>query len=265
MANQRVNQPERVPRSALHAALSVFVAMAVLLAFALPAKPAAGPPLRRDALWHLVHDLCLGDLRLTGSPLPCASVDAAGGYAVVRVGAGHLLLVPTVPVRGIEDPLLLGPEAARYWDDAWQARDLLRDGRGQPIPADNVGLAVNSAQARTQDQLHIHVACLSPKARHALAAVTVAGPGWTRHAVHVDGSWYDVLRVAGSDLASIDPFRLLAERLGISAANMPDQTLVVAAASERDGSAGFYVLNRAGSVTDPATGERLLDPTCGRK
>jgi CDP-diacylglycerol pyrophosphatase len=226
------------------------------------AAASAKPSLPRDALWHLVHDLCLGDLRLTGNPLPCAAVSAEHGYAVVRVGPGHLLLVPTVPLVGIEAPSLVLPEATDYWGYAWNARRLLTDRIGRAIPESSVGLAVNSAQARTQDQLHIHIACLSPETRRALSALTPNRPGWMRHAVRIKGSWYNVNYVISADPAGIHPFRTLSEGLGISAREMSNQTLVLAAAPSQNGQRGFYLVNRAGTDSDPATGEHLLDRFC---
>ena len=114
----------------------------------------------RDALWGVVNGLCLGNQRLTANPAPCTYVDAAKGFALIHAGDVHYLLVPTVRIVGIESAELLSPSAPNYWALAWQSRSYLNDPAGVPVPRTVVGLAVNSADARTQDQLHIHIGCL---------------------------------------------------------------------------------------------------------
>src|SRR6266536_3338085 len=114
----------------------------------------------RDALWQVVNGLCVGNQRLTSSPAPCSSVDIEHGFAVLWAGAAHYLLVPTVRIPGIESSELLTPAAPNYWAYAWQARSFLDDAVGKAVPRTVVGMAINSAQGRTQDQLHIHIGCL---------------------------------------------------------------------------------------------------------
>ena len=74
----------------------------LFLAAGLVATPAAAD--HPNALWHVVHGLCLRDQRVTGQPAPCLSVDPREGYAVAP-DLGHrtqVLLVPTVRLAGIE-------------------------------------------------------------------------------------------------------------------------------------------------------------------
>src|SRR5579871_1480337 len=133
---------------------SAIVAVA-LAGFSVPAVGSV-----RDALWQVVNGLCLGNQRLTASPAPCSYVDSAKGYALLHPGAVHYLLVPTVPIAGIESSDLLAPSSPNYWALAWQARSYLDDAAGVSVPRSVVGMAINSADARTQDQLHIHIGCL---------------------------------------------------------------------------------------------------------
>ena len=61
-----------------------------------PEDAAAG---HGNALWHIVHGLCTRDMRNSGNPAPCVSVDFAGGYAVLKDIQGKtqylLMLLPT--------------------------------------------------------------------------------------------------------------------------------------------------------------------------
>lgn len=68
----------------------------------------------------------------------------------------NYILLPTCRVAGIECPYIWGPPAYPfYWNDAWSEAQV--SGAAQVMYAD-IGLGVNSKPARTQDQLHIHMA-----------------------------------------------------------------------------------------------------------
>ena len=68
--------------------------LAALTALALGAAPAQASPLSRalsgaeaahpNALWHIVHGLCVRDMRASGNPAPCAQVDLDGGSALIK-------------------------------------------------------------------------------------------------------------------------------------------------------------------------------------
>ena len=51
----------------------------------------------------------------------------------------------------------------QYWEAAWDARRFVEEGARRQLPRDKIGMAINSAASRSQDQLHIHVACIAPK------------------------------------------------------------------------------------------------------
>ena len=83
----------------------------------------------RQALWHVVHDLCVTNQRTSGNPAPCEEVHLArgepdDGYAVLKdlLGRTQYLLIPTRRLDGIESPELLAADAPNYWRDAWVAR-----------------------------------------------------------------------------------------------------------------------------------------------
>jgi CDP-diacylglycerol pyrophosphatase len=220
----------------------------------------------RKALWQIVKDVCVPDMRLRGKPAPCASVDLRRGFVVLDNIAGRrqILLIPTSRLTGIEDPQLLSPTAPNYWQAAWEARAILAQRLGHQVAREAVGLAVNSVLARTQDQLHIHVDCLrSDVAAELRVRGDAIGAHWSDLPIPLAGQRYRAMRVMGYELGSRDPFKLLAAD-PIAHADMGEQTLVVAGYRTRHGKPGFLLLSdRADPSTgDRAHGEDLLDHGC---
>jgi len=237
--------------------------LAVLAWIGAPPARAAHP----NALWHVVHDLCVPAMKLTGSPAPCTLVDLTGRYAILKDirGATQLLLIPTDRVSGIESPQLLAPGAPNYWQDAWNARPLFETRAGRPVPREDIGLAINSIYGRTQNQLHIHIDCVRPDVRRALRADEARiGTRWSTLKVKLAGHAYRARRLMGAQLGARDPFKLLADGDPAAAAAMGRETLVVIGARFHGGKPGFILLSdRADSASnDAAAGEDLLDHRC---
>jgi CDP-diacylglycerol pyrophosphatase len=190
--------------------------------------------LDRLALWRVVQ-ACVADSKLTGAPFPCLKVDLSAGEergdVVLRPPRVHdMILAPTRKIAGIEDPFLQSPEAPNYFDAAWRARSLLKDADGREPERDAVALAVNSAVVRTQDQLHIHVGCLFPSVRRALAAAAPDVPigEWARVGDVIPHLVFWGMRVPGTNLSDVAPFRLAAEALADKVADRADLTIIVA-------------------------------------
>jgi len=246
------------------AALAVLALVAALFAVrALAADP--------DVLWKIVHDRCVPNQQQHADPAPCALVDLAGGeargHAVLKDinGATQFLLIPTARVTGIEDKVVLAPDAPNYFAAAWAARPRVEALLGRPLPRDGVSLALNAPTGRTQNQLHIHVDCLAQGVRAALREQAAAiGAHWAPLPKPLAGHPYRAVRVAGADLAGIDPFRLLADSLPGGPAAMASHTLVVVGATLPDGQDGFVLLDdQANPATaDFASGEELQDHSC---
>ena len=219
-----------------------------------------------NALWHIVHGLCTRDMRNSGNPAPCVSVDFAGGYAVLKdiQGRTQYLLIPTARLTGIESPELQLPTTPNYWAAAWRARKLVQDRIGHPVPREDIGLAVNSMNGRTQNQLHIHIDCVRRDVRDALQqAGDRIGPGWTpidlgAYQHHFHARW-----LAGDDLGARDPFKILDQTDPVAHADMGRETLALVGAS-RGGEPGFILLSNPGDGTpnDQAAAEELLDHGC---
>jgi CDP-diacylglycerol pyrophosphatase len=209
-----------------------------------------------SALWKIDSGKCVPHMRESNNPAPCAIVDLAAGYVVLKdlVGTTQFLLMPTARIGGIEDPAVLAPDAPNYWDQAWRVRYLVDERAGTKLPREALSLAVNSPYGRTQDELHIHIDCVRRDVQIALAMHRDAiGINWTAFPVPLAGLPWRTLRVNGPDLGTANPFRLLAEDEPVAAADMEKHTLVVVGMTWSDTTAGFAVLD---GMVDLATGNR---------
>jgi CDP-diacylglycerol pyrophosphatase len=227
----------------------------------------------RDALRQIVQQQCLPHWSEQHDPAPCLRIEAPE-FAVLadRKGGAHLLLIATRTITGIEDPALLAAAAPNYFAAAWRARDRLAAAAGHALARDAIGLAINSALARGQDQLHIHIECLRPRLQQALraaAATARLGDRWS--ALPGKEFPYQAIRLRGADLDGVNPFALLADGQPGARANMAAYTLIVAGAQFHDGP-GFIVLagrtpTREALLLPLAQGlvppgETMLDSSC---
>jgi CDP-diacylglycerol pyrophosphatase len=237
--------------------------VAACLAVLAVARGMASDP---NALWHIVGEQCVPDEKLHQSPRPCEMVDLAGGYAVLKdiVGNTQFLLIPTTRVSGIESPQVLKPDAPNYWRAAWQARRYVDERANRDLPRDAIGLAINSVDGRTQNQLHIHVDCMRLDVITALREHDGAiGSQWAKFPVPLVDHDYLAMRLTQPDLTGVNPFVLLADGVPGARGDMGHFTLVVVGDTYQ-GKDGFVLL--AGHA-NPATrnwgsGEELQDHAC---
>jgi CDP-diacylglycerol pyrophosphatase len=227
----------------------------------------------RDALKHIVQDQCVPHWRQSHDPSPCARI-VPPDFAVLadRKGGAHYLLIATGNVTGIEDPAVLSDTSPNYFSAAWAARDRLDAVAGHPLRREAVGLAINSAIMRGQDQMHIHIECVKPDVSRVLHAAAAGlksqwSPLWLNDRV------YSALRVDSEDLAGQDPFRLLANGVAGARTDMRAFTIVVVGMQFAEGP-GFIALTGrtpvGGETVLPLPtrqglvppGETLLDSTC---
>jgi CDP-diacylglycerol pyrophosphatase len=225
----------------------------------------------RRALWRVVQ-ACLADFNLTGLPYPCLQVNLTSGkdrgFVVLSppFGSPNTILSPVRRVIGIEDPWLQSPEAPNYFDAAWRARTFLKTADGRTPGRDEVALAVNSALARSQDQFHIHLGCLVPAARRAVEAFAPKLPigKWARVGTVNRMSEFWGLRIGQTDLAGVDPFRLITQGL---ADQVQDQALLmIAVAGTRianDDQMVILAFNVGASTSlGQVSAEEIVDPAC---
>jgi CDP-diacylglycerol pyrophosphatase len=246
------------------AGLFLFLPVILLIGF-VPAR--ASDP---HALWQIVHGRCVPDERLHRSPAPCALVDDADGFAVLkdRRGAEQFLLIPTARLRGIESPEILRAGAPNYFADAWAQIPLVEAQLHRVLPREDMSLAINSPFGRSQDQLHIHIDCIGPQVHDALAAELASiGTNWADLRTPLAGHRYRAMRITGERLGSVNPFRLLAASLAHPAREMRWHTLVLVGArlpGARAPGPGFVLLDGQVDLLrlDRASGEELQDHSC---
>jgi CDP-diacylglycerol pyrophosphatase len=217
----------------------------------------------RDALRQIVQNQCVVNWTQHQNPAPCERVfladekTDASGYAILadRKGAAHYLLIPTQTMRGVEGDELLDPDLPNYFAEAWRARDVITKFVGHPVLRTAVGLAVNNAHSRTQDQFHIHIDCLRQDVVDSLrAAAEHVGPAWGP--INVVGSTYQAMRIEAVSLDGSSPFDLVSQLGPEVRHHLGDYTVVVAGMQYKSG-AGFMLLTGTGP-----TGELLLDSAC---
>lgn len=228
-----------------------------LLALAAGMPSATADP---DTLWDIVNGKCVLDQRSNSNPAPCALVDLDGGeqrgYAVLKdlVGATQFLVIPTERVSGIESPQILAPDAPNYFADAWRARTFVEQRAGRALPRDWMSLAINAADARSQDQLHIHIDCVRADVHQQLAAhVNDIGPAWAPLPVALAGQQYRAMAVWDAELDTVNPFTVLADGLP-QGDTMGAQTLVAVGTTGADGRPGFVLVAGRADAAQPGSG-----------
>jgi CDP-diacylglycerol pyrophosphatase len=220
------------------------------------------------ALWKIVHNRCVVDQMQHGKPGPCARVDLPASYAILKDidGATQYLLIPTARLTGIESPALLTAGAPNYFADAWRQMDFVESKLPKPLPRQDLALAINSIDGRTQQQLHIHMDCIRRDVRDILAAHRAAiGADWAPFPEALAGQAYRALGIPRTALGGVNPFQLLAEKEPGARAAMGLHTLVLAGGTLADGSPGFILLDGTADPShgDMGSGESLQDHQCG--
>jgi CDP-diacylglycerol pyrophosphatase len=254
-------------------ALLVRVALALLALASIVAALGSFAEVRRDALWYVVR-ACVANNAVTGFAFPCLEVNTSigeeRGYVILRRPYGNrdIDLAPTKRVLGIEDHWLRMADAPSYFLDAWRARGFLGGGSGHgSIAHDDIALAVNSRLSRTQDQLHIHIGCISREARQAVrsSAAELSETAWTPLNTRIDGFELRGLKITQSSLNGINPFRLVEEGIAAEAGDLAPMGLFVAGNQFAEGRDGFVAFSWSDTPGRLLPAERFLDPSCGHR
>ncbi len=206
----------------------------------------------RNALWARVQ-------RCVAEPKPpyrsCLLHNKPHQFVVLKDGApsktAAYLLLPDFKVPGIESPDVFVLPILNFWQFGWdEAAAYLK------VPAYRIGLAVNSAVGRSQDQLHMHLSCAAPKAVAALAAAHLTQHFQAAPFVEIGRKTYNA-RLVDALTGKDSPFKLILEIPGAKE-HMRDQTIAVIGA--RGG--GYYVVQDFAHGSDDGVAEALLDETC---
>jgi len=241
----------------------IFVAILALAAF-------AAPPARADrlALWTIVHGQCAPHAEAGQGPAPCERIDLAHGedqgVALLkdRVGIAQFLAIPTRRVTGIEDPFALDPAAPDYFAFAWAVRDALAARLGSALRREDISIAINSAFARSQDQLHLHLDCVDKNVAATLAGdLGALDDAWRPMTEPLKGRVYWARRVLSDDLVGVRPLALLAGGVPDAKAHMADES-VIAIGATFAGKAGFALLADRAELTQGGHAEDLQDHDC---
>jgi len=232
----------------------------------------AAPALEKDrhALWKIVHDVCIRHWVSSDDPWPCTQIVDSGerenGVAILKDirGKSQFLAIATSRISGVESPALEGPRAPHLFEAAWEARRFVFDKLGKVLPRDNIGLAINSALRRSQDQVHIHIDCLKPEARDIISKrAAETGSEWSEELFIVDAP-YRARRIDALDLSRVNPFDLVAEYLASHGQELRRASIVVAGIGSENNRPGFVILFGLAdeSLSAFGHGENLLDHDC---
>jgi CDP-diacylglycerol pyrophosphatase len=216
-------------------------------------------PKDRDALWSLVKTACV-PASYVGLAFPCESVDRDKGYALIKAsfdqGLGFIL-TPTVRIPGIESLVSDPDHRRRLWLDAWEERKRLEQAANHKLDWRDIALAVNSKSTRSQDQFHIHLACVSRSLLDFLATEPpVASQGWSvvRPASLRTGVFVKLLP---ADAIKDDLFKMVFDEIPGGKLFVEKQTIVVAGV-RRDAWKGFALI----VTLEPASAEDFLARAC---
>lgn len=252
---------------ALNAKAAIFICLTLLSISGYISKR----DLPRNALWEVVNNLCVRGQSLLQFPKPCLQVDLhAGienGFAVLSDPRGgvQFLLVPTSQISGVESPIIRGPGALNYFGMAWDQRSYVEAALHASLRRDDIGLAINSAVSRSQDQLHIHISCVRQDVSEVLHENDGKISGhWTLFNFSSIEHHYLAMWISGENLSPHNPFNIVEASFSGAAAEMADRTIVVIGFTKADKTKGFVILTEQVDKLsgDLANGEDLLDPSC---
>jgi CDP-diacylglycerol pyrophosphatase len=261
-------KPNADPRG--RAAGGVFGLRSVLLfAAALATISAAAAVEDREALWGVVQ-MCRINHEVTGAAFPCLEANVMDGeqhgYVILRPPLGNpdLILSPTLKISGVEESGLAAEDAPNYFDMAWSARSILAGDGREPLAREDVALAVNSELSRTQDQLHIHIGCLSKDVKQSLAALApeLSPSRWRRLTLPLKGMLYWARSIGQDSLVGVNPFRIVAESLPGALADRGALNIVVAGARSVAGLDDFVLLAGIDDHSHRPAGSDVLSPAC---
>ncbi|WP_313571678.1 CDP-diacylglycerol pyrophosphatase [Pantoea piersonii] len=225
---------------------------------------------RSDALWMVAQDLCMTNYHYRHDPAPCQQIyqpqSKEQGFSILQNPRYkyHFILVPNLAMSGIESISLSRAGRTDYFGYAWLMRYRLMSAYGADVPDDMLGLAINSAWGRSQNQLHIHLTCLREDVRRQLQA----------ERPYIDEQWrplpdrllnhtYYARRVMQPTVMGIYPIALVARDFRLSSPELADYGIALIPTTF-SGEKGFILLTtrRGWDRGNRASVESLLDKRC---
>lgn len=225
---------------------------------------------RSDALWMVTQDLCMTNYHYRRDPAPCQQIyqpqGKERGFSILQNPRYkyHFILVPVQAMSGIESIALSRKGRTDYFGYAWLMRYRLMSTWGATVPDDMLGLAINSAFGRSQNQLHIHLTCLREDVRRQLQAERpYIDEQWRplpdRLLKH---TWY-ARRVMQPAAMGIYPIASVAREFHLSSPQLADYGVALVPTTF-SGEKGFILLTtrRGWDKGNRASVESLLDKRC---
>lgn len=224
-----------------------------------PMSPKSPSTADRDALWKIVHDRCDLGYHRTGAYAPCTLVDEESGTALYKViyDPYQFLLIPLAPVTGTEDLRLQGPTSRNYLYDAWTARALVTSRLNNSLPESDIILAINPKNARSQDQLHIHISCVSPATSAVLKGVD-ANEYVDWRPLDFSGHTYQVLALSRNAFETRHLFQDIYKKITADGKQMDHAAVAIANIAPDC----FLLLVSEGTEDQPFAAENLQDHDC---
>ncbi|MBB5575435.1 MULTISPECIES: CDP-diacylglycerol diphosphatase [Rhizobium] len=240
------------------AVLFISLAIAVIVMSSFASRSALG----------LVVKACEINSTLTGSPYPCLKVveaqDPLSSFALLRepTDKERTIFAPLADVPGIEDPRLLAAGAPNYFEAALREQSAAIGLRAGKVSPQEFALAINAASWRTQDRLHIHMGCETPRFR-ALLKTHAGEIGSSRFTnLRTDAGWWATF-YAADDLSNLNPLKAVADGVAGARSNMKNVVVGVFGSTLPDGQHGFYILARIiGANKSRGSAEDMIDPKC---
>jgi CDP-diacylglycerol pyrophosphatase len=241
--------------------LRAFLGSASVLGLCLPSAALASGFATRNALWHVVEDICLPMDHALGLSFPCLKVDSQRGFVVIRAPGDdtRIIVVPTARIRGIESPEILREDSPNFWAFAWAERDRVIARAPQPLGWNDLGMAINSSASRTQDQLHIHVDCVNARVKKALGAAKRLSKTWSTLDFRPFAGRYRAKRIEAVELGR-SVFQMVASEIPGAHKRMGMQSIAVIGFVGADDDRGFVVLVNGNG----GHAEELLDHQCSK-
>ncbi|RZU39810.1 CDP-diacylglycerol diphosphatase [Edaphobacter modestus] len=208
-------------------------------------------PKGRDVLLKLMQ-CCTRDL---ASDRDCREYDPVNKYVIIKDNApskpAAFLLIPSEKVRGIDDKRIFKTPYLNLWANAWDQSERY-PGWGDH----RIGMAINSAHARTQDQLHVHISCIDAKVAEILDRHEKNAKPHTVQLPPANNT-YNVTTV--NDLTDgQSPFQIARQIPDMG--KMADKSVAVVKSKEPG---RYYVLTTAYKDSKGGAAEELLDQRCG--
>ncbi|MGP1938976.1 MAG: CDP-diacylglycerol diphosphatase [Arsenophonus sp. ET-DL9-MAG3] len=168
--------------------------------------------INNNKLWETINKQCISQFKNNTLKSPCIKFDKQHKYVIYKdiKGKLHYLLLPLDRISGIESSILQQKNTENYFILAWQNREHFIKISKKPINEQFLSLAINSKYGRTQDQLHIHLACLKHEVFQKIKEnEDILTNNWQPLKKRINNHQYIAIKVSWLDINKISPFNYL--------------------------------------------------------